>query len=124
MKKIIVILSAFALVACKSTTTNSISQQSNTTNTTNSTKALTEADVERGKALFPNLTLASLQEGKLTYEANCGKCHALISPSMEPHSIWKREVPPMVKKVNKSSVIITEAQQQTMLEYLLTMSKK
>ncbi|MBL0316867.1 MAG: hypothetical protein IPP69_14320 [Flavobacteriales bacterium] len=40
--------------------------------------AITQADADKAAINFPGATLASLNEGKMHYENNCGKCHALF----------------------------------------------
>lgn len=83
---------------------------------------LSQADVNRVKSQFPDYSLTELQKGKQLYEANCGTCHNLKSPTSESEAAWKGIVPPMVKKANKKNgVTLTEQDEQAILRYVLTM---
>lgn len=37
----------------------------------------TQRDADRAASAFPGVTLAELQQGRILYEGQCGKCHAL-----------------------------------------------
>ncbi|GIV29784.1 MAG: hypothetical protein KatS3mg028_0850 [Bacteroidia bacterium] len=41
----------------------------------------TEADVERAKSKFNDISLQQLKDGKKLYETNCNLCHKLFKPS-------------------------------------------
>ena len=83
---------------------------------------MSQADVNRVKNFFPDYSLEELQLGKKLYEANCGTCHSLKSPSAESEDTWKGIVPPMVKKANKKNGTALSAQdEQAILRYVLTM---
>ncbi len=85
----------------------------------------TEADVEKGKSTFPNLTLEDLKEGKKLYESNCNLCHKLYNPKTFTETDWKKIVPPMVKKVSKKTQqTLTEKEEQQILHYLLVARQK
>jgi cytochrome c5 len=109
MKKFIIIISSVALAGCFA-----------------SKKVVTptDADVARGAAKFSGYTLADLTEGKKLYEANCGSCHALKKPTAENEATWRREVPVMVKKVNKNSMVLDAHAEEMILRYVVTMSGK
>ncbi len=82
------------------------------------------ADAERGSQKFPGLTIGSLNEGKMLFEQNCGKCHGLKDPTKRDEEKWNSVVPRMVKKVNKKAgkEEIDGREQQMILQYLITMS--
>lgn len=80
-----------------------------------------QKDVDRVSAKIPNYTLTKLLKGKVLYEDNCGSCHKLYSPNSRTEEKWKAVVPPMVKKVNKSSVKLTPEDQDLIVSYLITM---
>lgn len=86
----------------------------------------TEADVERGKAKFANVTLQELQEGKKLLENNCNLCHKIYHPSDFSEDKWKNIIPPMVKKVNKKTgqTTITPQDEEKILKYILTIREK
>lgn len=79
----------------------------------------TQADVDRNKAIFSNLTLEELIQGKAHYEKNCGSCHKLYSPNGESAVGWKKIVPPMAKKAK-----IDSKTEDLILRYLISMSSK
>jgi cytochrome c5 len=88
------------------------------------TKTFTEADIKRGTEKFPETTLASLTEGKVYYEKNCGACHPLKDPSARTEEKWNKIVPKMVIKVNQKlgREEIDAKKQDLILHYLVTMS--
>lgn len=65
-------------------------------------------------------------EAKLIYNGKCATCHAPKNASLYTAEALTRIVPSMVAKTNKraGSEIINAAQQQMLLEYLLTICKK
>ena len=85
---------------------------------------LTQSDADRGAAKFEGTTIASLNEGKAIFEANCDMCHRLKSPSSRSEEKWNLIVPQMVKKVNRKigSEEINPKKQELLRRYLVTMS--
>ncbi|MCX6182995.1 MAG: hypothetical protein NT150_13830 [Bacteroidetes bacterium] len=79
----------------------------------------TETDVDKGKSIYPNLTLAELNKGKLAYETNCAGCHGLKDPVKYSESKLLQVVPPMAKKAK-----IDKDTEAIILKYMLTMSKE
>lgn len=75
----------------------------------------TQADADRMKSEFPEITVASLTEGKTLMENNCHKCHALVKPQAESVEEWKHVVPIMAKKAK-----LSEAEGDKILQYILT----
>lgn len=86
----------------------------------------TEADVEKGKNTFPNLTLEDLKEGKKLYESNCNLCHKLYHPKALKDEEWKKIVPPMVKKVNKKigQQVLSPQDEEKILKYILVIKQR
>ncbi|GAB4447030.1 MAG: hypothetical protein OHK0036_00710 [Bacteroidia bacterium] len=86
----------------------------------------TEADVERGKSKFSNITLDELKEGKKLYETNCNLCHKLYNPVSQSEEEWKKVIPPMVKKVNKKTgqTTLTAQDEEKILHFILVMRDK
>lgn len=80
-----------------------------------------QSDVDKVKTKYPDYTLAQLNQGKTLYEAHCGTCHALKSPTSEPESEWKEIVPEMTVKANKKGAEIDAAEQELILRYVITM---
>lgn len=88
-----------------------------------STKVLTptQADADRLKTKYPNLTLADLNEGKALYEKHCQSCHKLYRPNSRNEQKWNEIVPPMVKKVNRKGEVLDNRAQELILKYVVTM---
>lgn len=86
----------------------------------------TQADVERGQAKFPDITLQEIQKGKKLYENNCSLCHKLYNPNSLNEEKWKNILPPMVKKVNKKTgqTTLTPQDEEKILKYILVMREK
>jgi hypothetical protein len=82
-----------------------------------STKLLTptQADVDRVKSEFPEVTVASLNEGKSIMENNCNRCHKLFHPETKNVEQWNQIVPIMAKKAK-----LNAADEQKVLRYILT----
>ena len=114
MKKILIISAALLIIACTA-------KKAVTTPVTNPVAKV--SDVDRGAQKFPGYTQANFDEGKKLYEANCGLCHGLKTPSEETEEVWRREVPPMVRKANRKmgSEAIDAAKQDLILKYVVTM---
>ncbi len=107
MKKFIIAFSVLLLCACSAKVTS----------------VLTQADADRGTTKFSNITLASLKEGKVHYENNCGACHALLKPSSREEEVWRRLVPTMVNNANEKagSEVIDAKKKELILQYVVTM---
>jgi hypothetical protein len=108
MKKTIVILSVLFLTSC-------------------SAKLLrpTQSDADRGAAKFPGLTVTELNEGRAMFKHKCTQCHPAKNPSSREEDEWRKIVPQMaakaMKKKNKKK--ISDADQEIILKYLITMSE-
>ncbi len=81
--------------------------------------AITQADADRGNSKFSGVTMASLNEGKMNYEANCGNCHGLKPLDSKDENGWRDIVPPMAEKAQ-----IDEHTQDMILQYVVTMCGK
>ena len=79
----------------------------------------TQADVDRNKIVFNNLTVEELIQGKAHYEKNCGSCHKLYPPTSESAVAWKKIVPPMAKKAK-----VDAKTEDLILKYVISMSSK
>ncbi len=112
--KIIVTLLVIAFLGCKSTKTPTASKPPKPAGPS-------QADVDRVAAKIPNYTLTKLLKGKTLYVDYCGSCHRLYAPSSRTEEKWKSIVPPMVKKVNKSTEKLTAEDQELIVSYLVTM---
>lgn len=78
-------------------------------------KALSQADADRAAVKFPGATLASLKDGQLKYEENCGKCHGLKDVSWGDEAAWREIIPPMSEKAG-----IDGNTQDLITQYLVT----
>ena len=109
MKKILYIISAIIFISCAST----------------KPVAPTNADVERGKTTYPNLTLEAANAGKMNFEQQCSKCHGLKKPNSKTAEQWQKIVPGMAAKAEKKAgkVVIDQATQESILHYLVAMAK-
>ena len=76
---------------------------------------MTQADADRAAAKFPGATLASLKDGQMKYEENCGKCHGLKSVSWGDEKAWREIIPPMSEKAG-----IDGNTQDLITQYLVT----
>lgn len=111
MKKTLLILSVVLAVSCAST--KSI---------TNHTPTQTDAD--RLASKYPGVTVTELSEGKMQFEANCSKCHALKNPASKNEGQWASIVPKMSAKANKKAgkEVIDAVKQEAILRYLVAAS--
>lgn len=75
----------------------------------------TAADVQRGRANFPDLTLDELGQGRGLYVSRCGSCHALKRPAELSAARWQEEVAEMREK---NGVKLTDAEAQAIVRYL------
>lgn len=83
----------------------------------------TQADADRAKAKYPDITVADLSEGKMLYEEKCTTCHGLYKPSSHTAQAWNSIVPEMTRKANKNTTKINPAQEKLILQYLVTMGE-
>jgi cytochrome c2 len=113
MKKVFYTLSAVFLISCGG------SKMATTSPT------ITDGDLARGKQTYPDLTMESLNEGKGLFEKQCTQCHAMKKPGSRTAEQWHDIVPKMAGKANKKagSDVINAQMQESILKYLVTMSK-
>lgn len=72
------------------------------------------------QSVTPGKSVTSdLGEGKVLYQANCGKCHDLFEPRALTQAQWNRIIPPMAKKAK-----IDETTQLKITAFLLSEAKK
>jgi cytochrome c5 len=81
--------------------------------------SMSESDAARAASKFPGATMATLQQGKLSYEENCGKCHGLKSPSEYNEEQWRKHVKRMAPKAK-----IDKPTEDLVLQYVVTMCGK
>jgi hypothetical protein len=74
------------------------------------------ADADRGKVLWNDYSLETLNQAHTLYINKCGTCHSLKMPSSESAESWKKIVPPMARKAKLSA-----EEENTILRYVLTM---
>ena len=86
---------------------------------------ITQADVDRGAAKYPGTTLESLNDGKADFQHYCTQCHKLKDPAKKTADQWMKIVPGMTEKAARSATKekIDEAKKESILKYLVTMSK-
>lgn len=89
---------------------------------TGNQSSLSQADVERVKELYPNYTLAELNQGKTLFDEKCTICHGSKSPTSETPAKWKKIVPEMSVMANAKVEVINSVQENLILKYLITMS--
>ena len=82
------------------------------------TIAITNTDISHAAAIFPGATLASLNEGKMHYENNCGKCHGLKNTKSYDEAEWRKIVPDMAIKAK-----VNAQTEDLILQYVVTMAK-
>lgn len=58
----------------------------------------TLTDETRGKNLYADVSLASLEKGHELYIAKCGSCHKLHKPDSESEAEWRKILPVMARK--------------------------
>lgn len=107
MKKSILYVSAICLlVACSTMKTAELSQK----------------DVDKVKPIYPNYTLAELNEGKTLYAEKCTLCHSLKNPTSESSAKWPHIVAEMTNMANEKTLTISPKQEDLILKYLVTMT--
>ena len=82
----------------------------------------TETNLEKGKAIYPDLTLAQLQEGKKVYEEKCTLCHKAKNPKHFTEKTFYQTIPAMINKASKKGITFTENEKEVMMRYLKTMN--
>lgn len=75
----------------------------------------TAADLARGSAHFPDVTLNELTEGRTLYMSRCGSCHVLKRPAELAPEQWQVEVTEMR---NKNGVKLSDPEAQAIIRYL------
>lgn len=80
-----------------------------------------QADVDRMKNKYPDLSLDELKQGKQNFERYCGNCHKHKNPNSRSEKQWSKIVPQMCQKVNKrNNNVLDEKAQQGILRYVLS----
>lgn len=51
-----------------------------------------------------NFTEQQMEEGKVVFNENCGKCHDIVKPEARTVAKWERVLPPMSKKAKLDEV--------------------
>jgi cytochrome c5 len=77
-----------------------------------------DADVERAKVRFPEMTSDMLLNGQKLYTTHCTKCHN-YAPGRFSEKKWEHNMPEMSKLAK-----IDSKTESTILQYLITFSKK
>jgi len=103
MKKTLSIFSLILLIACGSPKLLTLSNK----------------DVENAEKKFPGVTLADLNEGKLIFETNCGRCHPLEKSLNKPEEEIRKVMPFMARKAK-----IDSKSEDLALKYLVTINSK
>ena len=80
-----------------------------------------QGDVDRVSSMYPDYTLAELNEGKAAYIAKCSTCHNTKNPQSKTAEQWKSIVPNMSKRANKKGQNIDAITEASILKYLTTM---
>ncbi|MCB0662303.1 MAG: c-type cytochrome [Saprospiraceae bacterium] len=108
MKRNTIIILAFLLTACGSV----------------KLLPLSDADLERGKSMYPDLTMEELQTGKKHFEFYCTQCHGLKNPKKHDKAGWQKTIERMAQKSAKKASIrtIDEPTKASIMTYLVTMS--
>lgn len=80
-----------------------------------------QGDVDRVSSMYPDYTLAELNEGKAAYMTKCSTCHKTKDPQARTAEQWKSIVPNMSKRANKKEENIDAKTEASILKYLTTM---
>lgn len=120
MKKVLLFGVCLVLSACASRPT------ANTSSSDNTAAVTTQADVDRAKAKFPGLTLAKLESGRMSYEADCQTCHALKDPNDFSEDHISTIVPIMAKKANDKAgrTVVDLEEQDLIMKYMIAISMR
>lgn len=118
MKKVLFIVAAVFLISCGG-------PKSATTSAPPSAPSPSESDLARGQKHYPDLTMQMVTEGKGYFEKLCTQCHGMKNPTSRSAEEWQGIVPKMAEKSQKKSgaEAITPQLQESILRYLVTMSK-
>jgi cytochrome c5 len=83
-----------------------------------------QSDVDRVSSKYPGYTLANLNSGQALFQQTCNRCHRLKNPTSRNEAQWNKIVPKMIQKLNKKEgrIVIDDKQEQSILQYLVTMS--
>ena len=79
----------------------------------------TQADAAKASSKWEGTTLEDLNKGKMLFEGNCGKCHALPLINSEKESEWNKIVPNMAKKAK-----LAADAENYILKYVVTLSNR
>src|SRR5688572_16762981 len=81
-----------------------------------------QADADRGKSTYSDITVEKLNKGKLLVETHCGTCHPVKSPDSRTVTQWNTIVPEMVAKVNKKAMTteLDAEEERLILMYVTT----
>ncbi|MBI1307753.1 MAG: hypothetical protein GC181_14210 [Bacteroidetes bacterium] len=118
---IVLVTTAIGFTSCKSrknTTTQTATEEKTTSTTTTGSTSPTGTNPNA-----PTADAAVMATGKNLYESKCTKCHTLKDPKNYTAEQLNNIVPKMVAKVNKESTVISESDQNAMLQYLISASK-
>lgn len=108
MKTLILLVSLFLIVGCYSY----------------QAVAPVQADVDRMAATYPNLDLEELKQGQMLYEKHCNNCHGYKNPAKKDAEGWGKTVPRMAAKINKKGEVLTQKDQELIIQFLVTMGTK
>lgn len=81
-----------------------------------------QPDAAKVNSVYPELTLADFNQGKMLYGEKCTACHALKSPTSLTPERWPSMVADMTNKANKRELRIDPNQEALIIKYLVTMS--
>ena len=84
---------------------------------------VTQADVERGKNRYKDLTVSDLEKGKALCEKMCVSCHKMKSPKSKTEKQWRQIIPSMARHAMKKAggkVVIDDSSQVLIYKYLVT----
>ena len=117
----------FAVILTACGTTKNTDTKTTTTSSTD-VKAPVEAAspeqtyVDKMTAKYPGYTVTHYKEGKDLFEMHCSKCHDLPKPEHYTEEQWNKIVPGMTKAVNSKEQLVSAAQQENILRYVVTMT--
>ncbi|MBP7478251.1 MAG: hypothetical protein KA797_06995 [Chitinophagales bacterium] len=81
-----------------------------------------QPDIVKVNAVYPDLTLADFNQGKILYGEKCIACHALKNPTSLTPERWPSMVADMTNKANKNAMRIDPTQEALIIKYLVTVS--
>lgn len=71
-------------------------------------------EVTPAMAARMEISVSSLESGRVTYMANCNRCHERILPGNEDPEFWREIIPHMAENAR-----LTKAQESDLLLYLM-----